>query len=47
MNSNKHATMEQNVEHITTIILTYHMHNLDKHTKSYSHAKMPSDNKFK
>ena len=46
MKSNKHGTMEQNAEHITTIILTYHMHNLDKHNNRYSHAKMPSNNKF-
>ena len=35
--------MEQNIVHITTIILTYHMHKTDMHSKSYPHHKNASD----
>ena len=40
MDSNKHATMEKNEEHIMMNILIYYTHKTEQHTWSYDAVNM-------
>ena len=40
MTSNKDGTLEQNVEHLTTNILTYYTHEMEQYAASYDAMSM-------